>query len=392
MLCIRNFSRIFICLLISLSSLTIDCEAKNHDKKKKKNKQHQERIVEPIIESFPWVNEPPPQWMLEQIHADLAPLSRSEITTEALDQFMHEYVQQGLSWIIVRYKIINNQVFEFESSTPIDMSRRDILRARSVHVTNALKKITQLIPLPDVDFIVSMEDAFDREGLPISIFAFAKNRNIHSKVILIPDFEALSGNANIMMEVGQGNQHYPWERKINRAIFRGSTTGGEFNCDNFLEFPRSKAVSLSLQYPQLVDARFAGYYPPSLESCFPNYFSAGVSVLNQIRYKYQLLIDGNSCAYSRAYWQFFSNCVILKQDSNNIQWYYGAIQPYIHYIPVNSDMSNLIEVIQRTMAHDEEAQMISNQAQEFAKSHLKHEQILEYIYHLLVEYGKLQSR
>ena len=115
------------------------------------------------------------------------------------------------------------------------------------------------------------------------------------------------------------------------------------------------------------------------------------SVAEYIKYKYQILIDGNTTAWERAYWQLFSNSVIFKQNSNKIQWYYEGLKPWIHYIPIENDISDLPEKIKWALNNDEKVYEISQNAQKFAHENLNYEDILYYIYLLLTEYAKLQK-
>ena len=114
-------------------------------------------------------------------------------------------------------------------------------------------------------------------------------------------------------------------------------------------------------------------------------------LFQQIQYKYQLLIDGNSCSYGRAFWQLFSNSVILKQDSDAIQWYYRALIPYVHYVPIKHDLEDLQSQLAWVLAHDTDAKKISKQAQMFATRNLSNKQILYYTYLLLCAYATLQK-
>ncbi len=334
----------------------------------------------------------PQPWMLEQIRADLAPFSKLDLSPTALDRFMDKYHAQNQGWLLVRIAIRSNHVFVQDIYTKADAKNgKELRRVRLEYMLHSLNRLTSCITVPNVDFILCLGDCLDGIDISVPVLAFSKNPKLAPKVVLIPDFEALSGNEHFLYQTHLGNKLYPWHQKHNRAIFRGSMTGGDFTFENFFSFPRTRAVTLSLQFPNLVDARFTCSTCQNFKERFPNYYAPGLSVQDHIRYKYQLLIDGNSCAYSRAYWQLFSNSVILKQSSENIQWYYRALQPYVHYIPINADMGNLIDVIRWTIEHDTEAAKISQQAQQFAKDNLSFARVMQYLYLLLVEYAKLQK-
>ncbi len=377
-------------LIIFLVLFSLPCHAghkhKGHKKNKSKKTESQANPVTVNPEIFRRIREEqPPQWMLEQINKDLALFYASGVSTDGLDQLMLQDSANGSPRLLERVRILNNQVeMTHHSSTHPAASPRVGI------VVGAINKLAQGLKLPDVDFIITMHDAFDNQELSVPVFAFAKNPNYSPMIILIPDFEALGGRDETIRKVHEANARYPWSLKLSRAVWRGSRTGGEFTLHNFLEFPRSKAITFSLQFPRLIDARFLTPDPNDAQlGTYPNYFGNTLSINDHIKYKYQLLIDGNSCAYSGSFWRLFSNCVILKQSSDSIQWYYRALQPNVHFLPVNSDMSNLVDVIQWAMMHDEEARKVSEQAQAFANDNLTDFRILQYLYHLLLGYAKV---
>jgi hypothetical protein len=156
----------------------------------------------------------------------------------------------------------------------------------------------------------------------------------------------------------------------------------------------ARVVSLSLQYPKLINAKF--HYlvqcvdPEVVQSRFPEYFAFKSRIRDHLLYKYQLLIDGNSSSYSRAYWQLFSECTIFKIDSSYIQWYSSAFYPDEHYIPVKADAQDLVEKIQWAESHDERVEQIAQNAFRFAQDNLQYADILYYVYLLFLEYAKLQ--
>ena len=75
----------------------------------------------------------------------------------------------------------------------------------------------------------------------------------------------------------------------------------------------------------------------------------------------------------------------------NVQWYYGGLEPYRHFVPVKEDLSDLLEKIHWAETHDAEAKEIADRATEFTRENLASEDTLVYLYHLLVKYASLLS-
>lgn len=334
----------------------------------------------------------PPEWMLEQVKDDLKVFAQPGITKQNLQDVFNQEKTAGEDWHLVRYQIQNNRIKVVCHSPSVTLD------PRFYYMTHAFKVLSQNVRLPDLDFIVSLADRLDGISLAAPVFAFAKH-STSDTIALIPDFEALGGNFRFLKEVRKGITLYPWESKENKAFWRGSMTGdlgafrGEYTLDNFLEYPRSRSVTLSLKYPQLIDSRFSGVSqcknPEKIREKFSTYFGNSLSLTDHLRYKYQLLIDGNSCAYSGAYWRLFSNCLTLKQESPHIQWYYKIFYPNKHYIPVSADLMNLPEKVEWAINHDKESQEIVQNAQNLAADVFSLSHVYYYLFLLLEEYSKL---
>lgn len=71
------------------------------------------------------------------------------------------------------------------------------------------------------------------------------------------------------------------------------------------------------------------------------------------QYKYQINIDGTVAAYRLPY-LLAGNSVVLKQDSIYYEHFYNELQPWKHFIPFKSDLSDLLEKLQWAKDHDEE--------------------------------------
>ncbi len=57
---------------------------------------------------------------------------------------------------------------------------------------------------------------------------------------------------------------------------------------------------------------------------------------------------------------------VLKVTSPFEQWFYQDITPWVHYVPVQSDFSDIEEKIEWCLANDSEASQIAAAGQRFA--------------------------
>ncbi len=331
-----------------------------------------------------------PLWMLEQIAEDLKPFT-SGISSEMLDRIIQD-TNQDNHYGLARFEIKKGKV-SVKCAHKIEKARR--FRT----IKKAVETLCETVKMPDVDFVVTIQDASpyeDPKKCKGPLFAFARNRYLDRGVVLIPDDGAFRGNFSWLAKVEKGKKLYPWRQKENKLFWRGATTGGCATLSTFQMLPRSKLVKLSLDFPSVVDAKFNHLVQMNTETIQKltqlGYQGSTVSVIDHLKYKYQVLIDGNTCAYTRAFWQLYSDCVIFKQSSDNIQWFYRALAPNVHYIPVQNDMSDLMEKVEWAQTHDEEVQKIVQRANLFAKHNLHIEDVHLYFYLLLCEYAKLKLK
>ena len=74
-----------------------------------------------------------------------------------------------------------------------------------------------------------------------------------------------------------------------------------------------------------------------------------------LRYKYVIAIDGNVSGFSRAPFLLLSNSVPLVVESKYRPLYFDSWIPWVHYVPIKSDQSDLIEKIKWLIKNDDKA-------------------------------------
>ena len=102
---------------------------------------------------------------------------------------------------------------------------------------------------------------------------------------------------------------------------------------------------------------------PINDDVIPDYhFGRRMSVEEQLTYKYHLVIDGNTPA-SNGQWVFATGSVpIIITHPGNRWWADTELRPMDNYVPVNYDLSDLVEKIEWLVGHDTEAQRIAQNA------------------------------
>ncbi len=67
-----------------------------------------------------------------------------------------------------------------------------------------------------------------------------------------------------------------------------------------------------------------------------------VSLGQMMEYRGILSVDGHANEWDRLFWKLESSSVVLLVESSRYyQWYYEHMQPWVHYVPVQNDLSDL---------------------------------------------------
>lgn len=112
---------------------------------------------------------------------------------------------------------------------------------------------------------------------------------------------------------------------------------------------------------------------------YPNW----IKDYDMVNYKYILDIDGNSCTWDATAWKLNSGSVIFKTESRWRQWFYDDYLPWVHYVPIKDDFSNLQEMYHWCEENQDKCrEIITNAKQLFQKTYRFHN-IIKYVITLL---------
>jgi len=147
-----------------------------------------------------------------------------------------------------------------------------------------------------------------------------------------------------------------WKDKKDMAIWRGSCSGPGNNSI------RIQTVKKLINYPYANVKLIKNWHEN--KNIPENYFNDKIDLCEFFKYKIFLIIDGNILA-SNHMWGFATGCVPFL-ISNAKCWFSDFLKPFVNYIPIKYDLSDLIEKIEWVRNNDELAEKISKNALEFA--------------------------
>ena len=331
----------------------------------------------------------PSPWAKEQISRDFLPFATSGITQEALDETFQKIREQNIP--VYRYRIVDGNIFR---------KPEEDHAGRAAIYDKILKRIQRSTKLPTVDFLLCVMDGVPEVYVPprfwvtekqAPLLCWAKKKDAPA-LVLVPDF-LTTRESGWHREIDVVNEKYlsvPWENRTQKAFWRGTASDKGYTPENYTEKPRFRISFLSTQHADLIDARFCKA-TKEVSKLLGDLIVGHTSVADHLSYKYLPVLDGWMCTFPGFQWRLLSGSLSLKQESDEMQYFYSALKPFIHYVPVKNDMSDLLEKIQWAIDHDSECHAIAENARAFALQNLMPNQIYTYLHWVLKKYASLQT-
>ena len=333
---------------------------------------------------------------------------RSEgINTGQIDALYNLSEEEKLKLGLCRIQLIEGKLYGTHYPSPLYSGTSKLMYQTLV---SSLDRIAKTHKINNVDFILfTVDNIPPLEGLDNILTnypAFVNSKDCDSEIeknkFLLPDPFILDNIkwSELIRKIKAASITYPWEQKNSEQIFwRGATTGGVYNLENYHNLPRLTLTMLSRSFPNLIDARFTHYSQFShdtggiylyniLVRMFDN--PGRIAEVDHLKYKYLISIDGNTAAWMRVPWILLSNSILLKQETAFSQLFYPGLEPYVNYIPLKQDLSDIFEKLNWLKEHDDLAKIIATNATNFCLECLMPENLDEYTVAILNEYHTLQ--
>lgn len=216
------------------------------------------------------------------------------------------------------------------------------------------------------EFALSLGD----EGLNERVLSFCSQ--MPDFLVVDPAFVGSGGYQDARNLYGNAR---PWRERADLAYWRGTDTGA-FRYRDFTQAPRVKLTELGVAHPDLIDAKLTQVeLRPGWEHKHAFYTDHGLLGESEpqdkiLDFKYQIDIDGNTNSWPGLFLKLLSGSPVLKVESEIgfRQWYYPRLRAWENYVPVESDVSDLLEKLEWLRKHPAEAEAIGARGRELAAS------------------------
>jgi len=164
----------------------------------------------------------------------------------------------------------------------------------------------------------------------------------------------------------------PWAKRLPVVFWRGSTTGVPSSGD-WRDMDRIRLCRIAAEHPDAFDAGITGVLqvsPADAEAIRGSgLLRPHVRMRYFHRYRFQLDIDGNTNSWG-CFNKLLTGSPLLKVASRHgyRQWYYDRLKPWVHYVPVAADLSDLMARVEWLRANDQQARDIGQAGRDLAIS------------------------
>ncbi|XP_019967883.2 protein O-glucosyltransferase 1 [Paralichthys olivaceus] len=296
------------------------------------------------------------------------------------EDFMAATIQRGVG---THYQIIGHKLYREHNC---------MFPARCSGVEHFILEVIDR--LPDLEMVVNVRDypqvpTWVQPTLPV--FSFSKTSDYQD--IMYPAWTFWEGGPAVwpIYPTGLGRwdlmrddlkksaAQWPWTKKESKGFFRGSRTSPE----------RDPLILLSREAPELVDAEYTKNQawkserdtlgsPPAKE----------IPLVDHCKYKYLFNFRGVAASF-RLKHLFLCGSLVFHVGDEWQEFFYAQLKPWVHYVPVKQDLSDVRELLQFVQENDAIAQEIASRGKEFILNHLRMQDVSCYWEKLLTEFSRL---
>jgi hypothetical protein len=166
------------------------------------------------------------------------------------------------------------------------------------------------------------------------------------------------------------NQKYPWENKTSLAVWRGSSTGvGSKRSTRF------RFMSEAIKHPNLMDA---GY------TYMPNIPDRGDMLKGRIPFddfqKYLAILDIDGNSWSERFGALLClNSVVLKVEPEFTDYFMPELEPWVHYVPIHLNSTDLSNVTEYVLANRNEMKKIMENSRSWCRKRMVYQGLKEHV-------------
>ena len=175
----------------------------------------------------------------------------------------------------------------------------------------------------------------------------------------------------------------PYDNKKNIMIWRGAATGRD---------KRVPLVETYFNYPGFeIDVGFTRYNDNYRGKKSQKFIKNKLHMGEMLQCKFLISVEGNDVA-SNLKWIMASNSLCIRPHSETESWLMeGKLQPWVHYVPVKSDFSDLLDIYKWCLANPDKCKDIIKNSKEYINQFMNGENEKNIVNKVIEKYASLTN-
>lgn len=304
----------------------------------------------------------------------------------AVDEYEHLNATEESIFL---FKIGNGQVELIEKpavDTSLDAAKSNFFVYRALLYRSFLQRVVNFRGFKGAGVLALGTHDGPFEGATAPIFGFHKPAGSHAVLLNDADFIAKD-----FYPRDPCADPYPFDRKLAKAVFVGSTTDSMHSEESVagLWSPRLRS-GVAFRDVDEVDFKL-----PIITQCMTEAAAERIRELGfgkghydwdyQFGYKFLISMDGNGATWARLALGLKSRSVVLKYDSPHELYYSSGLIPWLHYIPISSDQQ-VIDIVRMERDQPGRFRYIGEESQRFYRRYLTRHGVMTYASRLIEMY------
>lgn len=268
---------------------------------------------------------------------------------------------------------------------------------RKVQFVKLFQDVLMMHRINDTSILVNTGDTPDK-GLT---FGFCKQAR-DNKTLLIPNHRFALNDVNVCATRNLTS----WTNSVSYLLRRASehpydTRDNRMFMDGIPHVTKKRYFDLACQHPDIATGyipRSSVHFPrlmakdPERLACYERVglignFSTAFEVHN-LQHKFLVYSDGNTLS-DRMRLLLASGSVILRIASPYVEFYTSLLKPYVHYVPVREDLSDLFAQRAWALQHPDACRAMVARNRLWVETFLTYPNILEYTARLINGYTNI---
>ncbi|NBP58958.1 hypothetical protein EBU71_20915 [bacterium] len=168
----------------------------------------------------------------------------------------------------------------------------------------------------------------------------------------------------------------PFEKKKSTVLWRGGPSGNGFknaNISYIVKASREDLLKLWCQNDKVQDDIDVGLVEKWEYKSFEKYIKPRMEIKDMLKYKYLLSIEGNDVA-TNLKWAMASQSLVIMPHPRVESWFCETLlKPYVHYVPVKDDFSDLLEIKKWCDKNSKKCKQIIQNANKYVQAFMNEE-------------------